>query len=205
MPQITEGLRSVLSLPSVYKFLQNIVGANKARDKFINNFVKPVRGQRVLDVGCGTGDIVEHLPSVEYCGFDLSSEYVEAARNRYGHRATFRCQNVNSISLSGMPKFDIVIAMSLLHHLDDEEAAKLFSVVREASSGGGKFWTIDPCLVDPQPLIARYLIRNDRGQNVRTAEQYSDIAKSAFRSVNIYIRHDLLRIPYTHIIMECSS
>ncbi|RKZ63742.1 MAG: class I SAM-dependent methyltransferase, partial [Candidatus Parabeggiatoa sp. nov. 3] len=46
-------------------------------------------------------------------------------------------------------------------------------------------------------------ISKDRGQNVRTQEGYLELASQVFSNITTDIRHDLLRIPYTHFILEC--
>ena len=43
----------------------------------------------------------------------------------------------------------------------------------------------------------------DRGKFVRTREEYLRLASARFPKVEPHLRHDLLRIPYTHLIMRC--
>ena len=86
MSQITTGIRSILSKPSVYDFMQNIMGAQSFREKFVSLYVKPNAGSRVLDLDCGTADILNFLPNVDYYGYDISKEYIESARRRFGSR-----------------------------------------------------------------------------------------------------------------------
>lgn len=148
MSQTTTGIKSVLSYPTIYRFVQNIVGARKFARIFVNEYLKPARGQRILDIGCGTGDVVEHLPPVDYWGYDVSPEYIQEAQRHFGDKARFLCEDVNNINIGNMPKFDVVVAMLLLHHLNDEEALKLFSFAKKLSKDNGKVLTIDPCLVD---------------------------------------------------------
>jgi hypothetical protein len=57
--------------------------------------------------------------------------------------------------------------------------------------------------VDDQSRAAKYLLSRDRGQFVRDEKGYTGLAKTRFDEVRVSIRHDLLHIPYTHIILEC--
>lgn len=205
MGQITSGVRSVLSIPAVYDFFQNLTGARSARREFVENYVGIRSGDSVLDIGCGTAQILEFLPSVRYFGFDSSREYIEAARGQFGKRGTFMCQNVNQQTLQDLPQFDIVLATGVLHHLNDDEALDLFRLAGLALKPGGRLVTFDGCFEEGQSRIARYIIAKDRGQFVRTKKGYVDIASKVFENVKTTIRHDLLRIPYTHIIMECTK
>ena len=205
MPQITQGVRSVLSNPTVYRlFGQMIRKTSGGRTAFLREYVRAKIGDHILDIGCGPGDIVQYLPDVEYVGFDASQEYINAARSRYGNRATFICEQVSTKTLEENSSFDIVTAIGILHHLDDVEALQLFHLAQVALKPGGRLVTIDPCFVEKQSLWARYIISKDRGKNVRTTEAYLAIASQVFSTVAVSIRHDLLRIPYTHIILECS-
>jgi hypothetical protein len=63
--------------------------------------------------------------------------------------------------------------------------------------------TLDPCFVEGQSPIARYLVSRDRGQHVRDVKGYQTLMSSLFASVTCDVRHDFARFPYTHLMMEC--
>ena len=102
-------------------------------------------------------------------------------------------------------EFDIVLAMGLLHHLDDVEAASLVALASQALVSGGRFVAIDPARAPGQPHVARWLIGRDRGEYVRTADAYAELARGSFGSVAVTVRSDLLRVPYTHAVLECAE
>ncbi|MCZ2207908.1 hypothetical protein, partial [Cylindrospermopsis raciborskii] len=58
-----------------------------------------------------------------------------------------------------------------------------------------------------QSPIARWIISKDRGQNVRDEKGYLNLAYNLFPPpyTSCNIRHNLLRIPYTHIIIESTK
>jgi hypothetical protein len=64
--------------------------------------------------------------------------------------------------------------------------------------------TVDPCLTERQNPIARYLVRHDRGQNVRDSDGYLRIVQRTFPKVTGTLRHRSW-IPYTNWIMECAG
>lgn len=206
MPQITQGVRSILSNPAVYRLLGQIIRKKSGgRIAFLREYVRAKAGDRILDIGCGPGDVVAYLPNVNYVGFDFSQEYIKAAQSRYGDRATFICEKVSTQTLEEHSSFDIVLAMGILHHLNDVEALQLFQLAQTSLKPGGRLLTIDPCFIQQQSPFARYIISKDRGQNVRTKEGYFAIASQIFSNIAVTIRQDLLRIPYTHIILECTN
>ena len=182
-----------------------MVGAQKSQPIFINQYVKPKIGDRILDIGCGPGNILDHLPQVDYFGFDFDPTYIESATRHYGHRGQFFCQRVSEakVFLEQPESFDIVIAIGVLHHLDDAEAIQLLEIARRALKKGGRLVTYDGCYVVGQSRTAKYLLSRDRGQFVRDEKGYTGLAKARFDQVRVSIRHDLLHIPYTHILMEC--
>ena len=197
--------RSILSAPSIYGLFNVLIGASRCRRIFVNKYVRPQAGNLILDIGCGPADIIEHLPKVKYIGFDASPEYIQSARSRFGDRADFRCELVSKKTLEQEACFDIVLATGILHHLDDLEALQLCQLAHTALKPGGRLVTFDGCYMNRQSPITRYLLSKDRGQYVRDREGYLKIVSRVFSDVAVNIRHDLLRIPYTHIILECTK
>jgi len=205
MSQITTGIRSILSHPFIYKTVQNMLGANKVRIQCVEKYIRPFKNAKILDIGCGTADILKFLPnSVEYIGFDLNNHYINYAKNKFGNRGTFICNDVNN-QIKNLPPFDIILATGLLHHLDDAEVNKLFTMATNALKESGRMVTFDGCFLENQSRVAKFIIKKDRGQNVRFPNEYKNLAETSFNHVKVNIHHDLLRIPYTHIIMECSK
>lgn len=203
MPQITTGIRSILSHPMVYDFVQNLMGASKFREFFTANFLHPSVGDRVLDLGCGTAEILLHLPDVEYIGYDISVEYIESARSRFGDRGVFNLGILTANEAKKNISFDIVLALGVLHHLDDKIASELIDTAYAALRPGGRFVTVDPVFAAGQSLIANFLISKDRGQNVRTQEEYENLARSRFTKVRTTVRHQCW-IPYSHCFIEAT-
>jgi SAM-dependent methyltransferase len=204
LSQVTSGLRSVLSAPLVYDSFQKLTGARRARQQFADDYIRAKTGARVLDIGCGTAEILDHLPGVDYYGFDLSADYIEAAKQRYGRIGTFRCEDVTDNILRDLPSFDIALAIGVMHHLDDDGVLKLLRLARDALKVGGRLVSLDPCYVDGQSSIGRLIISKDRGRNVRDERGYRTLCEAVFSSVESHIRHDLLRIPYTHVTFTCT-
>ena len=100
-------------------------------------------------------------------------------------------------------KADLVLAVGILHHLDDAHARALMRTAFAALKPGGRFISLDGAYVDGQSAIARALISRDRGQSIRTPAAYHAIAAAEFGTVDGQVRTDLLFVPYTHYIMEC--
>jgi SAM-dependent methyltransferase len=197
----TGGIRSILSLPTVYDRVTDLIGARRSRRILADRFIRALEGDRILDIGCGTAEILDYLPAVEYLGFDSNPAYIEAARARYGSRGRFVSGTVSDTDLGEYGTFDVVLAIGVLHHLTDDEARKLFDTARNALRPGGRLVTFDGCYKPGQNPLARFILRSDRGQNVRYEEAYMALAGQSFGEVTAFVTDDLVRIPYTHIIM----
>lgn len=194
--------RRILSDPRLYTLAQRGFGALRARRLFISRYVRPVAGQRILDIGCGTGDILDNLPPVDYVGFDLSPEYIAAAQLRSGGRGRFYQADVLDADLSQEPPFDIVMATGVIHHLDDARAAELVRISSAALAQDGRLLTWDGAFVPGQSRIARWLLERDRGEYVRDPDAYVALAREGFDDVRAEVVTDFLHVPYTHCVLD---
>lgn len=194
--------KRALSFPSVFDTYQSLLGAPGCHQRFITEMVKPERGQRVLDVGCGVGASVAYLPAeVGYVGIDISQAYITRAARDYGSRGEFLCVDAATVDVGTLGRFDRAFAFGVLHHLSDEIAEKVVDLVSRVVRPGGYFVTIDPCYVPGQHWLSKFLIDNDRGEHVRDVDGFKKLV-SRLGAVRTSTHHDLLRIPYTQLVME---
>jgi cyclopropane fatty-acyl-phospholipid synthase-like methyltransferase len=204
--RLLDKLSVVLSLPACYRLLQAFVGAGTHWRNYLAEYVKPAPGDKVLDIGCGPADVLNYLPQVDYTGLDHSAQYINAAKARFGSRGRFFCSDVSLTALEEeQGTFNLALATGVIHHLNDQQAADLFALARRALRPDGRLITFDGCYVPDQSRIAKWMLNNDRGKFVRTRCEYELLASAAFPKVECHLRHDLLRIPYTHLIMRCRN
>ena len=194
--------RNFLRISAAYSAFRALAAGNGAQ-RFVRDVLRPREGEWILDIGCGPGDVLAYMPPVDYVGFDSSAAYIEAARRKWSDRASFFHGCVAETSLAALPKFDTVLALGIVHHLDDDEAGKMFALARAALAEGGRLVTIDPCFVDRQSWLRRTAIRCDRGRFVRHRDAYLALAGERFTEIRETLFTDLIRLPYTHLVMEC--
>jgi SAM-dependent methyltransferase len=197
------GFYFLLGMPAFYRWSQVLVWSRSGA-KFFNDYAAAAAGERVLDVGCGPGNRLLSLPKVDYTGFDLNPSYIADAQRKYGPRARFFCADVSSVDLSlEAGSFDLVLAHGILHHIDDDRAGRLFDVGHTLLKTKGRLVTVDPCYVADQSQLSRWVVGRDRGRFVRSSQRYVEMAGKSFPTVESIVRHDLLRIPYSQILLRC--
>ena len=205
MSHSTRGAHKLLERAGVYEGLQRLLGARRARARFVAEILRPTPGQSLLDIGCGTGSLLDDLPAgIEYVGLDLNERYVEAARRLHGARGTFVCARVEEVPAHELAaRFDLVVAKGVLHHLDDAAVRQLAGVAHTALRPGGALVTLDGVRVARQNLVTRLLFAADRGRCIRSAAEYLDLLLPQFPDVKGWLYEDLVRrVPYTHWAMR---
>jgi len=204
MAQVTTGIRAILSHPMAYEAVQRIIGAEKGRARIVRDYLRPFPGMRILDLGCGTAEILGALPpDIAYVGYDMSPDYIAAAQRKYAGRGTFHCRLLEQAEVASLEHFDLVMGIGVLHHLDDATARHFMRIAKAALNPGGRIYTLDPCFAPRQNPIARFLISRDRGQNVRDSQGYQALLQGFELKVHGTLTHQAW-IPYTLWHMECT-
>ena len=196
-------MKSLLKHPAAYLTFQSMMGAKRSRKRCIEVYARPSKGERVLDVGCGPGFVIEYLPEVDYVGTDIHQTYIAHAKKRYGSRGEFHCLELSAGNVDQFGQFDLVLLNGVLHHIDDNGVTELLGLLCKNLTDKGRAITLDGCFREKMSPISRYLIRNDRGQYVRNEEGYVRLAEAAFGDVTIHHRNDLFKVPCDALVIVC--
>jgi trans-aconitate methyltransferase len=91
-------------------------------------------GERILDVGCGTGQLTSEITQfgAEVVGIDSSADMIGTARKNFPH---VRFEVADMTALTFAEEFEVVISNAALHWVRDQQAA-IASIGRALKKGG---------------------------------------------------------------------
>lgn len=109
----------------------------------------PGPGQRVLDLGCGTGTLAllakDRQPAVAVVGLDADPEMLDQARSK-AERAGVELRLDHGLSTE-LPypdaSFDLVLSTLFFHHLDSEAKRQTAHEIARVLGGGGELHVAD--------------------------------------------------------------
>jgi cyclopropane fatty-acyl-phospholipid synthase-like methyltransferase len=161
----------------------------------------------VLDFGSGIGHLANDFPAADYLGIEPLEKCVAFAKKRYGREnADFIVGDHYSLANLSNESFDLIIAIGVLHHMDDQSVKDFIKHSYRILVKGGRIVTFDPVFHKNQSILSRFVVSQDRGLWVRTPEQYINLFEEMITSaLSSSIYSKLLRIPYDHFAITATK
>lgn len=119
---------------------KNLAIMSQARNyhAWIYNNIKPYIGERILEVGCGTGNMTEFfLPKEKVVGIDISPDHLNLIKLRFSGRPNFEVFNYDICDDQVLElrryRFDIIICINVLEHIENDLKAikNMYQLLRE--------------------------------------------------------------------------
>jgi len=133
----------------------------------------------VVDIGCGTGDALEHLSNFgRYYGFDNDPIAIEHAKRRAQGRdkVSFETKLIGPEELAALKPTRVMLC-GLLHHLSDGDAAGLLGMLAK-TPGLERVVSLDITYI-PGRHLNNLFTRLDRGRFPRLDKGYAALAEGA--------------------------
>jgi len=132
----------------------------RSMEFLVVSLLDPQPGERVLDIGCGTGNhlIMFSKMGLNVSGVDASSEMLEKARARLGHKSNFKIGMAEDLPFDDN-EFDLAVLINTLEFMDNPLSAlreagrvarkRIFIGVLNSFSWNGFLKTIQGYFGDP--------------------------------------------------------
>jgi ubiquinone/menaquinone biosynthesis C-methylase UbiE len=97
---------------------------DRLSSELIVRLIRPKRGERVLDIGCGTGNhlLLFYRLGLDVTGLDASPYMLDIAKSRLGNKATFKIGSAEDLPFEDN-EFDVTTLIITLEFLDNPLAA----------------------------------------------------------------------------------
>lgn len=147
------------------------------------DLLDPEEGERILDIGCGTGHLTETIAErgADVVGLDASSEMIERARETYPDRR-FVHADARSFAAEFDEPFDAVFSNAALHWIPAADHDATLSSVRETLRPDGRFVAELGGVGNVEPFAAA--IRSvcaERGSDVESPWYFPSVGEYAPR------------------------
>ncbi len=156
------------------------LGVNGSNSRMVVEMAKIKPGDKVLDVGCGTGNLT--LTAKKYVGasgsvygIDASPEMIGEARKKAKHSSLEAVFEVGLIEKLPYPDatFDVVISRLVIHHLPDDLKRRGFAEIFRVLKPGGLLFLAD--FNPPANPILRHVVSALVGHRMMQASNVQGI------------------------------
>ncbi|CAI8297770.1 MAG: Ubiquinone biosynthesis O-methyltransferase [Flavobacteriia bacterium] len=158
----------------------------------INRDLRYDTSRRILEVGCGNGNVSRGIASMGYqvLGVDIDKESIELARsNNPLPNLNFRAEAAEDLKEHG--SFDAIVCTEVLEHLDDPTV--VLNYVKENLRPGGLFISTVPNGFGPRELLMtkpqQFLQKNGMGDGLLTIKRALGYGHGTVQSSNPDLEH----------------
>ena len=127
----------IYSKPDLYDAMHR----HYSQDSELITSIAKRAGDPVLELAAGTGRLAQLILDLgyHYTGLDLSREFIDVARAKYGKQATFVLGDMQEFHLNEQFSFIFIGFNSFLHNLTDQDASRCLNCVRNHLTKDGLF------------------------------------------------------------------
>lgn len=193
----------VFDSPIFYEIFQALVRKRKY-DESIEEFLQPETVSNVIDFGCGLGKYSYLFSNANYLGIDPLEKCIRFANRRYKTPNSFFVRG-NELSLSEIESesVDLLFGVGVLHHMQESEVKTLIDECKRIIRPGGRVKFVEPYFSEGQSRVKRFVMKQDRGQQIRTRSAYISFFDTKAFQIECTIFPNYLKIPYDLTKITC--
>ncbi|MGC4030996.1 MAG: class I SAM-dependent methyltransferase [Tepidisphaeraceae bacterium] len=187
-------LHRMLGSPTLYHLLRHGLLGGLPFRQWVTLYGLDDPKQRVADLGCGPADILRYVAPAnqpeQYVGIDFDADYLRRAEELAGKlKLNARFVNIDLtrlthdaatqqslVDLLTEHRINRVLLLGVMHHLDDVSTRTTLDLL--ASVPTVQTVVTQDVAVVPGHGVNNFLAARDRGQFVRTQEQYEGLLAS---------------------------
>lgn len=162
--------------PQLYNTLQ-IIG-NLNTDAYytpLKKTLKRIETNSVLDIGCGSGEILKYLPkTIRYTGIDSNQYFIDYAKKKYGGDIReFICREASEIDRFITAPFDTLIFSMFIHHCSNEYVISLWDSIKESITK--QVIVLEPIITKPMDFCSKLYLSIEDGEYVKTTHELEEL------------------------------
>lgn len=153
--------------------------------------LEPKAGERILDLGCGSGYLTHLIrqEGAEVLGLDSSAEMISKAKQNYPE-TRFRVADATTLGYNA--SFNAIFSNAVLHWIKAEDQPKMMNAVFKALKPGGRFvaemggkGNVDLMILTLRKILAKYSYQQQSKMNYlffpSVGEYTSMLEKAGFK------------------------
>lgn len=169
-------LQILASRPKISIFLRKIVEVNfRTQKKIIRQYFTADPNERVLDLGCGTGEFSPHFSKSQYIGIDIDPKNIAYARKHYN--GDFRIADGRRLPFPN-ENFDKVLVVGVFHHLSTEDCRLVFKEIKRMLKKYGKILIMEDTR-SGRPIV-KFMQSVDQGAYIRDFSEWNSMVAENF-------------------------
>ncbi|MBI1745363.1 MAG: class I SAM-dependent methyltransferase [Acidobacteria bacterium] len=135
---------------------------------------------KILDMGCGTGELSHLIPAKSYIGMDFFWQHLRHAARRYPDRG-FTQVDGRAMAFPSA-RFDAILVVGVLHHMDESTVDATMTEIQRVIKPGGRVLVLEDIPTRAWwNLPGRLIHAADLGAHIRPPAVYSTWIERYFK------------------------
>ena len=157
-----------LTRPEISIFLRKIVEVNfKEQKSIIKNYFLCSKSDKVLDLGCGTGEFSPFFVAHNYVGVDVDPKNIQYALKHYGKN--FLAADGKQLPFADN-FFSKILVVGVFHYLSDNDSGLVVKEIKRVLQPGGEILIMED--TKSNDLLSKMMPRLDHGDYIRSEEEW---------------------------------